>query len=208
MALPSGWARVRNWLVPLGYLVARAAVQTEKPGARQAIKQPLVAAAAFNWFAQTDQCEPVTSSLTTNSFHLGRYGFDRIEQIVLLNQTGSEIRILELINWVNLAHKRLKMLILIGCGEEPSVQLLQDAHEPTIKKLAQILEQAAEVPSGSLATIRGYLHREVPGLIFPQVASERELEELIAATRNINLWLAQHGTFACSCRALPTFNLP
>jgi hypothetical protein len=204
MALPEGWVRIRrNWLIPLGYLIARTAIVTHKSGARGAIKQGLVTAPPLDWFTEisTDSESVPTKATTTQVYHLGQYGFTLFEQNLLLEQAGSGERLLELIDWVERAHKRLKMLALLSSGEEPSVQMLHDAHEPAIKKLARILEQTTEA-NLDLKDIRAHIHRQVPGIIFPQASSLKDLEKLVAAARNINAWLAQYGTFSCRCRAL------
>ena len=203
MALPDGFVRIRRWLVPLGYLV-RAVMASRPDGAAGAIKQPFLTTSSWDWFAEVEkETEPVPEkSATTQPYLLGRYGFTSLEQCILLEQAGSEDRLLDVVGWVERAHKRLKMYALLGSGAEPTIQMLQDAHGLTVQRLARILEQTTEAPVRSGGDIRGHLLRQVPGLIFPTARDMADLEELVAAARNVNAWLAERGTFACRCRAL------
>lgn len=202
MTLPDGWLRVRRWRMPLSYFFLRQGPKAKK-GACGALKQPFVAATTFDWFAEIPETETgaAPESDLTRPYLLDRYRFTDFDQSLLLEQTGSPERLLETIDWVEEAHKRLKMFVLQKSDAEPTVQMLQDAHEPAVRRLAKILEQTLEPPLAA-RLIRAHLDRQVPGVIFPEVAEQRAAEELVAAAWNINAWLAQYGTFACGSRVV------
>ncbi|MEK7461121.1 MAG: hypothetical protein AAB647_02815 [Patescibacteria group bacterium] len=214
MLIRDGWKIIRSWRIPWGDSITRAKGR-KFGGAQEATKQPLMAAPPIDWFSEIRE-QPLEDnqpgSLATKPYLLGRYGFDQVEQAILLDQAGSEEQLCDLITWVEKAHKRLKMFVLLERKLEPTVKAIQEAHEPAVEKLAKILVDTNEKENDeawrirrrrqSAEEIRGEIHRKIPGLVFPRAGSKAELEEWIAAASNINCWLAQHGTFACRCRAL------
>lgn len=204
MRIPEGWQKIRNWLVPKPDSVCPALRRGDRAacGATKQAPSPCSTLGRFEFGADRPNIREPEQPRITVVDKLGRYGFDQLERAVLEIQAGDTGRILELVDWVERAHKRLKMFALLGASGEPSIQALQAAHPVAVCELERLLAAQATIRSGQEVEARAALKRRLPGLVFPRAGSRSELEELIAASRNINCWLATHGTFACGCRAL------
>lgn len=200
MAVGNWWQKVRHCLS------WQAEADNRSRGARDADKQALVALPPVDWF----RLEPLTEAAEqpaplpspTERDQIGPLGLEHWEERLLADWAGSPDRLRQLWDWVNRAHKRLELLHFPNYPGGASIAMLRDVHPQALQELDRVLDAFVGVKQLSVEQVRTRLKQHLPGLTFPKAADRADLEELIAVARNLNGWLADHGTLACGCPPL------
>ncbi len=136
--------------------------------------------------------------MVTNFWFEGR--LDRGEVAALTVQAGGA-RVLEILSWVLAAHaslERRELPLASRCGEQPVIN--SNAHARAVTFLEERLRNCVAIGGVTHWQLRARLLEALPVIIFPEPTSASEFHDLIAVARNVNHWLASHGTFRCRCQ--------
>lgn len=148
---------------------------------------------------ESDRSPDLDPSLWTQTDRFGQFGLSHGEVQVLATWLGDEHRMAEVLWWVVRAHQRLELLAFPSWTGMPSVAMLRDVHPGVVAELERLLCSLVGDPTASTELVRSILARRIPGRVFPRASSKHELEELLAAARTINRWLAERAGFLCGC---------